>query len=102
MMNCLHPNKAERLLVIAAQLHRVYSEGPLEAPYALATQIRRLAERDGRRSLPTVRQLCADIQPDHEIEHIVVCPACGQMFDCRDRDQVDHHSKDQHEPKLAS
>jgi hypothetical protein len=30
----------------------------------------------------------------------VVCPACGQMFDCRDTPQLDHHSSEHREPKL--
>jgi hypothetical protein len=53
-----------------------------------------------RRRLPSVEQLCEGVNPSNPIEHIVVCPICGQMFDCRDQGAVRHHSRDQHNPQL--
>lgn len=50
--------------------------------------------------LPTVRELCDGVSPDSAIEHLIVCPVCGQMFDCRDRAAVEHHSEALHEAKL--
>jgi len=73
------PAREERLRQIAAILGRVYDAGGDQ---------------------PSVRQLCRGISPDYPEEHIVICPVCGQMFDCRDRQQVDHHSTGRHAPKL--
>lgn len=53
-----------------------------------------------RRNLPNVEQLCEGVNPNNPIEHIVVCPLCGQMFDCRDQGAVRHHSRDKHNPQL--
>lgn len=74
------PARNERLKRIAAHLGLVYD---VEAS-------------------PSVQQLCKDVQSDTPDEHIVICPACGQMFDCRDSAQVNHHSTDAHAPKLFS
>jgi hypothetical protein len=49
---------------------------------------------------PTVKQLCEGIAADSPVEHIIVCPVCGQMFDCRDQAQVAHHSARHRLPKL--
>jgi hypothetical protein len=51
---------------------------------------------------PSVQQLCKGVAPDSPDEHIVICPACGQMFDCREAAQVEHHSTEKHTPKLFS
>lgn len=92
----------QKLRIIAAHLHLVYSEGPLTRSDRFALQLQRLHRlgRDDKKPLPNVRQLCAGIKPDHEIEFIVVCPVCGQMFDCRNTGQLDHHSSDKHAPRI--
>ena len=97
------PTQQERLHVIAASLHLAYSEDALTASDAFAVQIRRLNRLDygqEKKALPDVRQMCSGIKPSHEVEFIVVCPHCGQMFDCRDLPQLDHHSNTNHNPKL--
>src|SRR5690348_13535851 len=89
------PTLQERLQMMAGNLHKAFSNAPLTKSDAFAEQVRRLyclESSDEKKALPTVRQMCAGIKPDHEVEFIVVCPACGQMFDCRDTEQVDHHS----------
>jgi hypothetical protein len=52
-----------------------------------------------RRPTPTVKQLCEGVNPDSPVEHIIVCPVCGQMFDCRDQVSVEHHIAADHQPK---
>jgi hypothetical protein len=74
------PGREDRLKRIAAILGRVYDVD----------------------ASPTVKQLCRGVSPDSPDEHIVVCPTCGQMFDCREHAQVEHHSRERHEPKLFS
>lgn len=37
-----------------------------------------------RHPTPTVEQLCEGVNPDSPLEHIIVCPVCGQMFNCRE------------------
>lgn len=74
------PARDDRLKRIAANLGLVY-------------------DLDGS---PSVQQLCKGITPNSPDEHIVICPTCGQMFDCREAAQVNHHSDDKHEPKLFS
>lgn len=71
------PSRVERLHRLSAILSRAYA---VEAE-------------------PSVKQLCAGVTPSSD-EHIVICPTCGQMFDCREKDQVDHHSNGKHAPKL--
>ena len=103
MVNLGQPTLQERLQILAANLHRAYSDAPLTKSDAFAGQMRRLfdlASGDEKKSLPTVRQMCAGIKPDHDVEFIVVCPACGQMFDCRDVEQVEHHSTEHRRPRL--
>lgn len=39
-------------------------------------------------------------QPDDEAEHFVVCPDCGQAFDMRDLDEVLHHTREGHGPRV--
>lgn len=51
-----------------------------------------------RNSHPAVEELCEQADPKSEIEHFVVCPVCGQIFDCRDEAQVRHHTEALHEP----
>jgi len=53
-----------------------------------------------RHPTPTVEQLCEGVNPDSPLEHIIVCPVCGQMFDCRESAAVSHHSAPAHEPKF--
>ncbi|QGZ93960.1 hypothetical protein DSM104635_00775 [Terricaulis silvestris] len=72
--------RQERLRQIAAILSRAYDAG----------------------SEDSVESLCQGIHPDSAEEHIVICPVCGQMFDCRDQLQVAHHSTAEHAPKLFS
>ena len=92
-----------RLHAVAENLHLAYSETRLTKSDAFAAQMRELTRCDAgkdKRRLPGVRQLCAGIRPDHEVEFIVVCPICGQMFDCRNLIHVDHHSSETHLPRL--
>ena len=51
-----------------------------------------------RNSHPAVEELCEQADPKSDIEHFVVCPVCGQIFDCRDEAQVRHHTEALHEP----
>lgn len=37
-------------------------------------------------------------EPEDEADHFMVCPDCGQAFDCRNLGEVMHHSEDGHEP----
>lgn len=39
--------------------------------------------------------------PKSDVELFVVCPVCGQIFDCRDEVQVRHHAEALHEPLLT-
>ena len=52
------------------------------------------------KSLPSVEEMCGSVIDDGTGEHLVVCPVCGQIFDCHDRAQVNHHKTNHHEPKL--
>jgi hypothetical protein len=100
-MNFGEPNRQERLHNVAEHLHLVFSEDPLTRSDAFASLLRRLYHlEDELALLPSVEQMCAGIKPDHGVEFIVVCPGCGQMFDCRDSGQLTHHSGDTHKPKL--
>lgn len=88
---------AEQLRMIAANLGRVYPPVPTEE-----TDLRALiANLRASGRVRNVHQLCAGVSPDDEEAHLIVCPACGQLFDCRDRAQVEHHSNDDHRPKLV-
>lgn len=49
---------------------------------------------------PEVVEICADADPRSPIEHFVVCPVCGQIFDCRDERQLEHHTEALHAPLL--
>jgi hypothetical protein len=44
----------------------------------------------------TVEELCENADPQSEVEHLIVCPGCGQIFDCRDAAQVTHHAAADH------
>jgi hypothetical protein len=55
---------------------------------------------NARKPPPSVKQLCEGVDPNSDVEHIIVCPVCGQMFDCRDSSSVAHHSAQKHVPKL--
>jgi hypothetical protein len=48
----------------------------------------------------TVEELCERADPASPVEHLIVCPGCGQIFDCRDEAQVRHHAKAGHDPKI--
>jgi hypothetical protein len=103
MVNLGEPTLQERLQIMADNLHRAYSDTPLTKSDAFAEQVRllyALASPDEKKSLPTVKQMCAGIKPEHDVEFIVVCPACGQMFDCRNTRQVEHHSTTHRAPRL--
>jgi hypothetical protein len=55
--------------------------------------------KEHRRPGPTVKQLCEGVRPDNPVEHIIVCPVCGQMFDCRSQADAAHHMQDNHTPR---
>jgi Fe2+ or Zn2+ uptake regulation protein len=40
----------------------------------------------------TVGEPCERADPASPAEHLIVCPDCGQIFDCRDEAQVRHHA----------
>lgn len=42
-------------------------------------------------------EICREADPASDIEHYVVCPVCGQIFDCRDERQAGHHTDVLHE-----
>jgi hypothetical protein len=48
----------------------------------------------------TVEELCERADPESPVEHLIVCPDCGQIFDCRDEGLVRHHAAAGHQPKL--
>jgi hypothetical protein len=50
--------------------------------------------------LPSVAEMCADANPNDTEDHLVICPVCGQMLDCRDGAQLAYHNGDYHRPKL--
>lgn len=54
----------------------------------------------GNKQKPSAADLCRGLDPKSESEHLVVCPVCGQIFDCRDQRQVAHHNAEEHEPLL--
>ncbi len=91
---------ADRLRYVADNLGRVYAPTPTEEVADLRALIDHLRANGPRRAM-NVRQLCAGVSADDEREHLIVCPACGQMFDCRDRAQIEHHSSDEHRPNLV-
>lgn len=45
-----------------------------------------------------IEELCREADPASPIEHYVVCPICGQIFDCRDPVHIEHHSESLHDP----
>ena len=94
------PTKAERLRIIADNLSRVYAPTPTEQVTDLRALIDQLRANSRRRTL-NVRQLCAGVAPNDDKEHLIICPVCGQMFDCRDQALVEHHSSGDHGPKLV-
>jgi len=94
------PSMAERLRIVAANLSRVYEPAPLDNMEDLRAVIVHL-RANRRKPAPDVRQLCAGVRPDDKNERLIVCPICGQMFDCRDAANLDHHSRDEHAPKYA-
>jgi uncharacterized C2H2 Zn-finger protein len=94
------PTTAERLRIIADNLNRAYAPTPTEETGDLRALIIHL-RANGRRGLPNVRQLCAGVSPDDEKEHLIICPTCGQMFDCRDQADLEHHSNEAHAPKYV-
>lgn len=59
-----------------------------------------LSMKTGRH--PEVAELCDQADPASDVEHFVVCPVCGQIFDCRDDAQVSHHTEALHEPLTSS
>jgi len=91
---------AERLRIVADNLSRVYAPAPLQETDDLRALIDQLRASSRRRPL-NVNQLCAGVSPDDESEHLIICPQCGQMFDCRDRAQVEHHGGEGHAPRYV-
>ena len=94
------PTMAERLAIVAANLSRVYEPAPLEDVEDLRALIVHL-RANGRKRAPDVRQLCAGVRPDDKNERLIICPICGQMFDCRDEAHLEHHSRQDHTPKYV-
>jgi Fe2+ or Zn2+ uptake regulation protein len=47
-----------------------------------------------------VDEMCKQADPASEVEHFVICPECGQIFDCREEAEVRHHARANHEPIL--
>lgn len=94
------PTMAERLRIIAGNLGRVYAPAPMGETTDLRALIKHL-RANSRRSLPSVRQLCAGVSPDDEKERLIICPVCGQMFDCRDQAYLEHHSSEEHAPRYV-
>ena len=50
---------------------------------------------------PAFDETCDRAAPKSDVEHFVVCPECGQIFDSRDEAQVRHHTEALHEPLLT-
>ena len=50
----------------------------------------------------SVQEMCEGVSDEQNEEHLVICPSCGQVFDCRDKDQLEHHESEEHAPKLAA
>lgn len=48
-----------------------------------------------------VQELCQEADPHSDVEHFLVCPTCGQIFDCREDIQVRHHTTNRHGPLLV-
>jgi hypothetical protein len=48
----------------------------------------------------SVEEMCESADPQSDIEHFIVCPTCGQIFDCRVEEDVRHHAHAVHKPKL--
>jgi hypothetical protein len=55
-----------------------------------------------RRPPPSVQQLCEGATSGSATARIVVCPVCGQMFDCRIQAELAHHIIAEHKPLLES
>ena len=94
------PTMAERLRIVAANLSRVYEPAPLDDVEDLRAMIVHL-RANARKRAPNVRQLCAGVRPDDESERLIVCPICGQMFDCSDAAHLEHHSREDHATKYV-
>lgn len=41
---------------------------------------------------------CDAPEGDDEAEHFIICPSCGQAYDCRRLGDVLHHDEPGHEP----
>jgi hypothetical protein len=50
---------------------------------------------------PSIEDICEQSDPESDVEHLVVCPACGQIFDCRDPANLAHHDQPEHTPLLV-
>jgi len=49
----------------------------------------------------SVAEMCETARGgDDDGPHIVICPVCGRMLDCRDSAQVEHHESADHLPML--
>lgn len=51
---------------------------------------------------PLIEEMCEHADPLSDVEHYVVCPVCGQIFDCREQRQMQHHTEALHDPLLLS
>jgi hypothetical protein len=94
------PTFAERLRNVADNLNLVYPLVPIPDSDDMPTLISILLA-NSRKRLPSVRQLCAGVSPDDKHEHLIICPVCGQMFDCRDVASLEHHSSEEHAPNYG-
>jgi hypothetical protein len=44
----------------------------------------------------TIEQMCERADATHPDDHLIVCPTCGQIFDCRETALVEHHGTQAH------
>ncbi|QGZ94580.1 hypothetical protein [Terricaulis silvestris] len=69
-------------------------------PLARPKRFRKVIVMTRAKRETTVEGLCERADPASPVEHLIVCPDCGQIFDCRDEGQVRHHARQGHDPKL--
>lgn len=44
----------------------------------------------------TIEQMCERAEVTSHDDHLIVCPACGQIFDCREPALVEYHGTKMH------
>lgn len=47
-------------------------------------------------STRTIEQMCERADVTSPDDHLIVCPTCGQIFDCRETALVDYHGTKAH------